>query len=501
MADGARADLANGIERHEHILDGAIWGLARADPQASARRLFGRDARRLCIAFTLGVFGATLFSPTSVLIAVNAALACFFLTSIAFRAALAIAAQRPEDVRPSAALTATPDADLPSVTILLPLHREAASLPGLARAINALDYPKDKLDILLILERDDTETAAAARALSLDRVWRFISVPPSAPQTKPKACNYALHFARGDLAVIYDAEDEPDTDQLRKAAARFAASDRQLACLQARLNFYNADENWLTRLFAVEYALWFDFYLPGLRQMRLPIPLGGTSNIFRTEILRCVGGWDPFNVTEDADLGLRLSRRGFRVEVLDSTTLEEANCRLGNWIRQRSRWMKGYMQTTIVHSRPPGASAETGGQGMLTTQLFVGGTVLAALVNPWLLGLAVLELTPGAPDMGAFFPSPILELNMVAFALGNLLYVALAVIAPLKRGLKGVAISALLAPFYWQLTSVAAYKALWQLFRRPHFWEKTDHMISAAARQRAASAGDEALQRTGERAT
>lgn len=466
-------------------VDDAVWSLVRADPDASAHRLFSRSNARPALAFVSIVAGIALLGPTPILIAINVALTAFFLASIAFRVALVLAAKPEEAHFDTAAAGDMPDADLPAVTILLPLFREAASLPGLARAIAALDYPPDKLDILLILEREDVETASAAKALALDRSWRIIVVPPSAPQTKPKACNYALHFARGALTVIYDAEDEPEPDQLRKAAARFAAGDQRLACLQAHLNFYNVHENWLTRLFAIEYALWFDTFLPGLRRLRLPIPLGGTSNIFRTEILRRVGAWDPFNVTEDADLGLRLARRGYRVEVLDSTTYEEANCRLGNWLRQRSRWMKGYMQTFFVHARNVKELAVAAGwRSLLTTHLFVGGTVFAALVNPLLLAATALSAASGV-SAGAVWPQPLLALNIFALVFGNLLFVALAAIAPLKRGLKGLAPSALLAPLYWQLTSIAAYRGLWQLIRRPHFWEKTDHMISPAAKRRA----------------
>ena len=178
-------------------------------------------------------------------------------------------------------------------------------------------------------------------------------VPPSHPQTKPKACNFALRFARGEYLVVYDAEDRPEPDQLRKVVATFRRSPPNTACLQCRLNYYNVNENWLTRMFTLDYALWFDQMLPGLERLGMPIPLGGTSNHFRIDVLRELHAWDPFNVTEDADLGIRLGQKGYRVGIVDSTTFEEASCRAGQWMRQRSRWMKGYMQTLLVHTRRP----------------------------------------------------------------------------------------------------------------------------------------------------
>src|SRR6185312_3160425 len=204
----------------------------------------------------------------------------------------------------------------------------------------------------LVLEADDAETIAAAEAVR-EAGFELVLVPEGVPRTKPKAANFALQFARGEYLVIYDAEDRPEPDQLLKAVAAFRAGPRTLACVQARLNFYNADHNWLTRMFALDYALWFDMLLPGLDRIGMPMPLGGTSNHFRTAILRDIGGWDAFNVTEDADIGIRLAQLGYRVSMLDSTTFEEAPLRFGVWLRQRSRWLKGYMQTWLVHMRDP----------------------------------------------------------------------------------------------------------------------------------------------------
>jgi cellulose synthase/poly-beta-1,6-N-acetylglucosamine synthase-like glycosyltransferase len=369
------------------------------------------------------------------------------------------------------------------VTVLLPVHDEAEGLPMLAVAMQALDYPREKLDIKLLLEASDQATIAEARRLGLEDIFDCLVVPDCAPKTKPKACHWGLQFAKGALTVIYDAEDAPESDQLRKAAAAFASAGPDLACAQAKLNFYNKDECLLSRLFALEYALWFDLMLPALERLRLPVPLGGTSNIFRTDILRACGGWDPHNVTEDADLGLRLARLGYRTTILDSTTYEEANCKLSNWLRQRSRWMKGYMQTWIVHSRGGRVLPRFRRHGGLVLNLFVGGNVFGALITPV---LAVLWLGLSAGGGAGSVPGFVSALNAGLLLAGNLACVALAAIAPARRGWGGLAPFAILAPAYGLMASLGACKALVQLLTRPFYWEKTNHVVSRVAQQRRA---------------
>jgi hypothetical protein len=278
------------------------------------------------------------------------------------------------------------------------MYKEPEVLPILLHALRSLDYPAAKLDIKLVLEEGDRETVEAAIAMDLEGIFEIVLVPPSQPKTKPKACNYALQFARGEHLVIYDAEDKPEPDQLRKVVAAFRRGGEKLACVQCRLNYYNARENWLTRMFTLDYSLWFDLMLPGLQRLGAPIPLGGTSNHFRTDVLRALHAWDPFNVTEDADLGIRLTQKGWRVAVIDSTTYEEANCLAGNWVRQRSRWIKGYMQTFLVHTRRPAALWRAMGPvGLLGFVFFIGGTAVSGLLSPvlWAILLAFLLLPPG----------------------------------------------------------------------------------------------------------
>lgn len=448
-------------------------------------RLMTPGQRNVAAAMILAAAFCFAAAPHVTLIAANIFLTGFFLVVIFFRLRL-ISESFAESEK--AAPPPLADAELPTITILCPLYREADSLEGLAAALSALDYPADRLDIKLIFEEDDAETLTQARRLGLDRVFECLAIPASEPRTKPKACNHALYLARGDLIVIYDAEDAPERDQLRKAAAAFAAGDDSLACVQARLNYYNAFENWLTSLFAVEYALWFDSFLPALERLKIPIPLGGTSNFFRTSTLIEIGGWDPFNVTEDADIGFRLARHGFRTEVLDSTTFEEACANIGAWLRQRSRWMKGHMQTWLVHMRRPNELRGVAGwRGVAANQLFIGGNFLSALINPFLWTVFFWQLLSGADAVAAFFPGPLLALNLFALLAGNCFFIYLGVIAPLRRGLVELAPCALLAPVYWWLSSLAAYMALWQLATRPSYWEKTAHGRSSLSRERAAS--------------
>ncbi len=332
------------------------------------------------------------------------------------------------------------------------------------------------------MEEHDKDTLAVVRAHRLPACFEIILVPPSCPKTKPKALNFALPFACGHLLTIYDAEDIPDPDQLRLAAAALMHGPADLACVQARLAFYNANENWLTRQFAIEYASLFDVTLPVLAAYGQPLPLGGTSNHFRTDVLREAGGWDPFNVTEDADLGVRLDRLGYRVDVLNSTTLEEAAFSLGNWLRQRSRWLKGWMQTWLVHMRSPVTTwREMGAAGFTVFQVLMGGIVISALVHPvFLVGIAY------GLAAGTFWPHPASALAVFLFALqlvvlllgyGSMMLIAWRGLA--VRGLSGLTASIAAMPIYWLLVSAAGWYALWQLVSDPFYWEKTAHGLRA----------------------
>ncbi|MFA5120358.1 glycosyltransferase family 2 protein [Zavarzinia sp.] len=448
-------------------------------PEASAGTPAPRWQWRTAAGAAAVAGAAVLIWPDLALPASSALVSLFYLGNLVLRAALVLAGRRPGGAAPPP----LPDHALPSYSVLVPMYREPEVLPQLAAGLDRLDYPPALLDIKLVLEADDRETLDEALRLGLAERFDIVLVPPSEPRTKPKACNFALPLARGERLVIFDAEDRPESDQLRRAAAAFAAGPPDLACVQARLNFDNAEENWLTRMFAIDYALWFDFLLPGLDRLGMPLPLGGTSNHFRTAVLREVLAWDPFNVTEDADLGLRLQRRGYRVGVIASTTFEEANCEIGNWIRQRSRWLKGYMLTFTVQMRSPADLwRRLGPLGFFGFAFFIGGTALSALINPLVWGCFALWVVAGSPLLDPLFPAPVLVVGLFNWLGGNFLYLYLAMLAPLSRRWFGLVPWALTVTPYWALVSIAGYRALWQWIRRPFHWDKTRHGLSRQLR-------------------
>ena len=368
------------------------------------------------------------------------------------------------------------DNELPLYTILVPLYRERETLKELVKALDEIDYPKDKLDIQFLLEENDEETISFCQSLRLTSPYRIIIIPHSFPKTKPKACNIGLSQARGEFLVIYDAEDRPEPDQLKKAVLGFGKVDNSVICLQAKLNFYNQRQNWLTRWFTTEYSMWFDLFLPGLAVIDAPIPLGGTSNHFKTESLRELGGWDPFNVTEDCDLGVRLHKKHYRTQMIDSTTWEEACSNLGSWIRQRSRWVKGYIQTYLVHMRHPLKLLFTSGsRTFINFHLVVGGTFFCFLVNPVYWILTLLWFFTKWNIVTLLFPLTVFIMGTFCLFIGNFVFVYAAALGSFKRGYFDLVKYALLTPFYWALMSIAAWKGCLQLFFNPHYWEKTTH--------------------------
>ena len=375
-------------------------------------------------------------------------------------------------------LRAVDATDLPDYTVLVPVYREGKVLPTLVERLSQLHYPAERMQILLLIEEDDDETRGALQTVTLSPSFEVILVPPSEPRTKPKACNHGMTIARGKFCVIYDAEDRPDPDQLLKAVAGFHRMPRWVVCIQAELQYWNPDTNWLTRCFAAEYAVNFTLWLRGLDRFRLPIPLGGTSNHFRTDALRELGAWDPHNVTEDADLGVRIFRRGWGVRMMDSVTEEEANSRVGNWIRQRSRWIKGFYQTWLVHMRSPVRLwRDLGTRDFWAFQMILGFSTITALLNPIFWGLTLYYLVDGPDRIAPLFPPVTLALGLVAMLAGNLLMVFTFMIGCMQRGLYRGVRTMLTVPAYWCLMSMAAYKAFFQLLRpsKRHFWELTDH--------------------------
>ncbi len=370
------------------------------------------------------------------------------------------------------------EASLPTYTILCPLYKESQVLPKFIKNIERLDWPKKKLEILLLLEEDDKQTIEAANKLALPDYFKIIIVPDGNPKTKPKACNYGLTKATGEYVVIYDAEDAPEPSQLKKAYLAFQENGLNIFCLQAKLNYYNPNQNLLTRLFTAEYSLWFDVILPGLQSIETTIPLGGTSNHFRTQALRDIQGWDAFNVTEDADLGVRLFKAGYKTAIIDSVTLEEANSNIKNWIRQRSRWIKGYLQTYLVHSRHPLKFAKDLRGHFFIFQLVSGLRISFMLINPILWGMTIAYFGLYrfiGPQIEALFPPVVFYIAGISAVFGNFLYLFYYMVGAAKRGQWGIIKYIFLIPVYWFLASIGAFMAIYQLFYKPHFWEKTIH--------------------------
>jgi cellulose synthase/poly-beta-1,6-N-acetylglucosamine synthase-like glycosyltransferase len=388
------------------------------------------------------------------------------------------------DERP--ALPPRQDDTLPLYSIIVAIYNEAESVPALAEALMRLDYPKERLDIMIVVEREDMQTRLALDLMGLTAPFEVVIAPHAGPRTKPKALNAALPFVRGRYVVIYDAEDRPDPMQLRIALSAFETGDRRLACAQARLTIDNTADSWLTRLFTAEYAGLFDVFLPGLAAFRMPLPLGGTSNHFHTATLRSLGGWDPYNVTEDADLGIRLARAGFRTAVIQSTTYEEAPAHLVAWTRQRTRWFKGYLQTWAVHMRHPFRLwRDLGPGGFLVFQIVVGGAVLAALVHGVFLGVLGVQLTTGMfwSAKTGMFDLMFASLYVTTLSTGYALSALLGFIGLSRRRLLGSAWYLALLPLYWLLLSVAAWRAVFQLVHEPYRWEKTAHGLARTSRR------------------
>ena len=345
------------------------------------------------------------------------------------------------------------------------------------------DYPIEKLDVKFVLEADDRATKRALDRLDLGPPFEIIVAPSVGPRTKPKALNVALPLARGPYTAVYDAEDTPEPDQLRRAVAAFRAADERLACLQASLSIDNTADNWLVRMFTANYAGQFDVLLPGLAALHLPFPLGGSSNHFRTAVLRQSGGWDPYNVTEDADLGVRLHRLGYRAAVLPSTTYEEAPVRLIPWLKQRTRWYKGWMQTWLVHMRQPlRLVRELSPAGVVAFQLFLACNVFAALIHPLFMAALCYYLVAQPPLEAISAMGHEATVFFVTLLAGYASTVALDLVGLQRRRLLAHGWVLLLTPLYWFLLSLAAWRALFQLLFAPQLWEKTDHGLAKSSR-------------------
>jgi len=464
-------------------LDRSLVGLRQAAPEMSAHTVLSIRQKIGLIGLIAALAGGAVLNGLLMLQIMVAVGTAMYTATLIYRMLLirrGLKGSHLVQVSDQDAL-AIPADQLPVYSVLVPAYREPGVIGKIIAAISQLDYPADKLDVRLLLEADDEETIAAARTSVGSAPITIVLVPAAEPRTKPKACNFGLQSATGELVTIFDAEDRPEPLQLRRAVLALQRLGEGFACVQARLGYFNATQNMITRWFTIEYGTWFRFLLPGLVSVGAPIPLGGTSNHFRTPLLRALQAWDPYNVTEDADLGIRLARLGYSVGVLDSMTEEEANSDFVNWIKQRSRWYKGYLQTWLVHMRRPvDVHRELGWRGAFGLHLFVLGTPLTALINPLFWGLAILWFVQKPSGVAALFPSAVYYVALTCFVFGNAAVIYVNVLTTQVINQPNLLKAGLLVPAYWVMMSIAAVKAAFQLIFKPSYWEKTSHGLNTA---------------------
>jgi cellulose synthase/poly-beta-1,6-N-acetylglucosamine synthase-like glycosyltransferase len=490
----APRDQISALLLHHFKTSMARRASASIAPELSSRTLFehsGRLKQLLPLTSTLTL--AALY-PVEVF-SVFCALAVVLLTAFAALKLCGVIAylaqQQQQALRPP---KKPKDADMPNISVLVPLYKEAAISSALLKRLRRLQYPKDRMEILLVLEEGDTVTRHAIAAATLPSWVQVIEVPAwGALKTKPRALNYALNFCRGEIIGVWDAEDAPVPDQLQQVAAAFAAAPPEVACFQGVLDYYNPQANWISRCFTLEYASWFRVVLPGIAKLGLVVPLGGTTMFVRRKILDDLGGWDSHNVTEDADLGVRLFRAGYRTEMLPSTTFEEATCTPPAWTRQRSRWLKGFMATYLVHMRQPvQLMRDLGWRAFLGFQVFFLGTVGLFLLAPFLWSFWLLAFGMPHPSTALWSDA------MVTTAFASMIFfeglgMCIAVIAAFAARRPHLAPWALTLPFYFLMGPFAVYRALHGLLFDPFFWDKTSHglhppdAVAQAAQQTLAS--------------
>lgn len=478
LAVVAPTSLRNAIvaASRDDIEERARTSLFVEQPHHSARYVLAGGQGAIGGALAVSLAFAFWFNAPAAWLALHVLFSIFFLACVALRLAAALSARPPK----LAPLAAPSGGDLPVYSVLVALYREAEIVPQLLSGLSRIRWPRSKLEIKLVCEADDTQTLEALATLRLQPWVEIVKVPTGEPRTKPKALAYALPLCSGEFVTLYDAEDQPHPDQLQEAWQRFRASDETLACLQAPLMVVSAQKKKLIpALFGFEYAGLFRGLLPWLSKRRLILPLGGTSNHFRRAALEEVGGWDPCNVTEDADLGLRLARHGYRCETITRPTLEDAPEALLNWGRQRTRWFKGWMQTWLVHMRDPGQLLREIGLGrFVVAQIMLAGMVVSALANiifvATVVWIAVMVSSTGT--LGGYHAA-LLAIDAVNVVVGYTAFLVLGrqVLHPEERvSFRRIV---LWTPAYWLAMSIAAWRAVWELYRRPHHWEKTHHPL------------------------
>jgi len=451
-------------------------GLFERQPAFSARTVLSGQQGFVAGAVVAGTVAAFLSIPMIMLLFLHIILSLIYFASLMLRLmALALKMHRPN---PPTRLDLH-TGPLPRYTVMVALYREAPVVGQLIACLERLDWPRALIDIKLVCEADDQETIAALTAHQPGPQFEIIAVPPIGPRTKPKALTYALSCARGEFLAIYDAEDRPHPMQLREAHATFLKGPPELACLQAPLIIANARQSPLSALFSLEYSALFRGLLPMLARRRMPLPLGGTSNHFKTTILKEAGGWDPYNVTEDADMGLRLYRLGYRSDVLTCQTLEDAPVEVPVWMAQRARWFKGWLQTWLVLMRDPARLVrDIGIPAFATFQLMVGGMLISALLHPlifvflWLGASAMLDAPKDDLPLGVI---SLFVMDFVNIIGSYLIFLGLGVGSMIDHEKRLIGWRWALVPLYWLMISVAAWRAAIELKTKPFHWNKTPH--------------------------
>ncbi|MCR8825892.1 glycosyltransferase [Pseudosulfitobacter koreensis] len=386
--------------------------------------------------------------------------------------------------RKAPAPTVPPPFRLPRVSVMVPLLHEKEIANALIKRMERLTYPKSLLEVVLVLEASDTMTRETIARTELPTWISVIEVPDAdCLTTKPRALNYALDFCKGSIIGVWDAEDAPEPDQIEKVVLRFQTAPADVACLQGILDYYNPRTNWMSRCFTIEYATWWRLVLPGIARMGLVIPLGGTTLFFRRNILERLGGWDAHNVTEDADLGVRLARHGYRTELLPTVTHEEANCRPWRWVRQRSRWLKGFMITYFVHMRNPRqVLRELGWWRVAGLQVIFLATFSQFVMAPLLWSFWLIPLGLPHPVLQTLGPLPV-SLMIALFLVSEGLNLILGLTAVSGRAHRHLWPWVPTMMFYFPLGALAAYKALYEMVTQPFYWDKTQHGYAEATEE------------------
>lgn len=474
MALISETDLHAAILR-THRVRLKLWAETCVDERESCRMLQSRRFKHVLRFGLLAIVALVLLAPKAVFLGLTLVTTAFLLITSLLKLAAAVVVHRKPATPAVLQKVQRLRARKPIVSIMVPLYKEPRVIARLINRLERLTWPRELLDILLVVEEHDHATRRALAEIDLPRWMRVVPVPDAPLKTKPRALNYAMLFARGTIIGVYDAEDAPEPDQVHRVVTCFNDGPPTLACVQGVLDFYNARTNWLSRCFTIEYATWFRIMLPGMQRLGLAVPLGGTTLFFRREVLESLGGWDAHNVTEDADLGIRLARHGYYTQLLGTVTHEEANCRVIPWIKQRSRWLKGYAVTWLVHMRAPRQLwRQLGAWRFFGVQVLFLGTLVQFMFAPllwsfWLMlvGLAhplqsTLSSTVMLGFMAVFLLSEAITLSLGYLALKGHRHRHLRLWLPSLHG-------------YFPLAVLAVYKALWELVSAPFYWDKTAH--------------------------